>query len=296
MLRAVERLAALARKQGVALRQSYARVARHARREAARLLHGRGHSQGMRPLRRLRTFLGRLIRDVVRKIEGDPARKAAFAETLERARRIHGQHPGDADKLYAFHAPEVECIARGKARARYEFGVKTSFAVTNARGPGGQFVLGAQILPGNPYDGRSLAAQIDQVARLTGRPVQRAYVDRGYRGHGVVHEGLQVVVSRTRGIRSPTIRREMRRRNGIEPVLGHMKTDGLLERNNLHGPDGDAANAILCAIGHNCRLLLAWFRRLLVCLIDTAPSLAAEILQAIAAIMQPHTARQIQAA
>jgi IS5 family transposase len=118
MLRAVERLAALTRRQGVVLRQSYARVARHARREAARLLHGCGQKQGMRHLRRLRTFLGRLIRDVARKIEGDPDREAACAQTLARARRIHGQRPGDADKLYAFHAPEVECIARGKARAR----------------------------------------------------------------------------------------------------------------------------------------------------------------------------------
>ena len=296
MLRAVERLAALARKQGVTLRQSYARVARHARREAARLLHGRGHKQGMRHLRKLRTFLGRLIRDIARKIEGDPACEAAFAETLERARRIHAQRPGDADKLYAFHAPEVECIARGKARARYEFGVKTSVAVTNARGPGGQFVLGARTLPGNPYDGHSLAAQIDQVARLTGREVRRAYVDRGYRGHGVAREGLQVVVSHTRGILSPTIRREMRRRNGIEPVLGHMKADGLLERNHLHGHDGDAVNAILCAVGHNCRLLLAWFRRLLACLINAAPDMAAEILRAVAAIIHPRHGRQVLAA
>lgn len=118
MLRAIERVTGLARQQGVALRQSHARVARHARREAARLLHGRGHSQGMRWLRKLRTWLGRVIRDVTRKIEDDPAREAIFAETLGRARRIHGQRPGDADKLYAFHAPEVECIARGKARAR----------------------------------------------------------------------------------------------------------------------------------------------------------------------------------
>jgi IS5 family transposase len=308
MLRAVERLAALARRQGVVLRQSYARVARHARREAARLLHGRGHKQGMRHLRRLRTFLGRLIRDVARKVEGDPDRKAAFAHTLARARRIHGQRPGDADKLYAFHAPEVECIARGKARARYEFGVKTSVAVTNARQPGGQFVLGARTLPGNPYDGRSLAAQLDQVARLTGRTVQRAYVGEpvsaigsnepanGYRGHGVVREGLQVVLSHTRGILSPTIRREMRRRNAIEPVLGHMKTDGLLERNHLNGPEGDAVNAILCAVGHNCRLLLAWFRRLLACLLAAAPGIAAEFLRAIAAIRQPQPTRHIMAA
>ena len=174
--------------------------------------------------------------------------------------------------------------------------MKTSFAVTNARGPGGQFVLGARTLPGNPYDGHSLAAQIDQVARLTGRPVRRAYVDRGYRGHGVAREGLQVVVSHTRGMTSPTIRREMRRRNAIEPVLGHMKTDGLLERNHLQGPEGDAVNAILCAIGHNCRLLLAWFRRLLARLLLSEPHLAANILRAVAAIIQRHHPAQIPAA
>ena len=262
MLRAIERLGALAARHGVTLRQSFARVARRARREAARLLHGRGHRQGLRHLRRLRTFLGRLIRDIGRKISGNPGLEAAFAETVARATRIHAQKAGDRDKLYAFHAPEVECIGKGKARPRYEFGVKTSFATTNARCAGGQFVLGALTLPGNPHDGHSLATQLDQVARILGRPVRRAYVDRGDRGHGLDREGLDVIISHSRGITSPTIRREMRLRAGIEPVLGHMKGDGLLERNHLHGPEGDAVNAMLSAIGHNCRLLLAWFRRL----------------------------------
>jgi IS5 family transposase len=154
----------------------------------------------------------------------------------------------------------VECIGKGKARSRYEFGVKASFATTNARCKGGQFVLGARTLPGNPYDGHSLAAQIAQTERLTGRRMRRAYVDRGYRGHGVEREGLEVILSHTRGITSPTIRREMRRRNAIEPVIGHMKADGLLERNHLAGPDGDAINALLCAVGHNLRLLARWLR------------------------------------
>ncbi|MEO0993952.1 MAG: hypothetical protein AAFX62_09110 [Pseudomonadota bacterium] len=165
-----------------------------------------------------------------------------------------------------------------------------------ACGPGGQFVLGAHTLPGNAHDGRSLAAQIDQVARLTCRKVRRAYVDRGYRGHGAAREGLQVVVSHSRGVTSPTIRREMRRRNGYEPVLGHMKADGLLERNQLSGPEGDAVNAILCAIGHTCRLLLAWFRRLLALLLLGAPAVIAEMLRALAAIINPCNARHILAA
>lgn len=263
MLRAIEWLNRAAGAQGVRLRQSYLRVARRARKEAARLMHGRGHKQAKAHLRFMRTRLGRLIRDIERKIADDPVRMQALGNVLERARTIHGQQPGDTRKLYAFHAPEVECIGKGKARTRYEFGVKASLATTNERCKGGQFVLGALSLPGNPYDGHTLGNQLDQVARVTGRKPARAYVDRGYRGHGVDREGLEVHVSYTRGIVSPTIRRELRRRNAIEPVIGHMKQDGHLERNALKGANGDVINVLLCAIGHNLRLLLAWFRKLL---------------------------------
>jgi len=127
---------------------------------------------------------------------------------------------------------------KGKARTRYEFGCKTSIATTNDRTKGGQSVLGARALPGNPYDGHTLSAQIDQVTRLTGTAGKRAYVDRGYRGHKIDREGLDITISHTRGIASPTIRREMRRRAGIEPVIGHLKDDGHLERNHLAGLEG----------------------------------------------------------
>ncbi len=218
----------------------------------ARLMHGRGHKQARAHLRFMRTRLARLIRDIERKIAGDPARMEALATVLERARTIHRQKPGDTQKLYALHAPEVECIGKGKARTRYEFGVKASLATTNERCRGGQFVLGAMSLPGNPYDGHTLGDQLDQVARVTGKKPARAYVDRGYRGHGVNREGLEVHVSHTRGIASPTIRRELRRRNAIEPVIGHMKQDGHLERNALKGAEGDdlPPNKSPCCFAH----------------------------------------------
>ena len=260
ILRAIEWLNRSAKRHGIRLRQSFLRLATRARRDAVRLMNTRGHGQGLRWVLKMRTWLGRLIRDVRRKIAGDEALEAAFTIVLERTERVHAQQPGDKGKLYALHAPEVECIGKGKARTRYEFGVKTSIATTNERTKGGQFVLGARALPGNPYDGHSLAGQIDQVARLTGTTVRRAYVDRGYRGHKIEREGLDVTISHTRGITSPTIRREMRRRAGIEPVIGHLKDDGHLERNPLAGPEGDAINAILCAAGHNMRLLARWLR------------------------------------
>jgi len=267
MVRAIVHLNRAAADAGVRVRQSYLRVCAHARREAARLIHGRGHKQAMAHLRFIRIRLGRLIRDITAKTtEKDRAPGTRLATVLERASTIHAQAFGkkpEGGKLYAFHAPEVECIGKGKARVRYEFGVKASFAVTNACCRGGQFVLGAQSRPGLPHDGHTLKDQIAQVARITGKPVQRAYVDRGYRGHGIKDaDGPDVYISHTRGIVSPTIKRELKRRNAIEPVIGHIKADGRLERHAYAGTDGDTYAVMMAAIGHNLRLLLAWFKAL----------------------------------
>ncbi len=220
--RGIEILARLARRHGIRLRQSYLRVAKKARREAAELIHSGRPRQAERRVRHLRTWLGRLFRDIGRKIAGNAPAKAAFAGPLALVARLLRQRREDRgrDKLYSLHAPEVECIGKGKAHARFEFGVKVSLATTNAVAPGGQFVLGARALPGNPYDGHTLAEQIAQAERVTGVAVERAYVDRGYRGHDA--DKARVVLSgQKRGI-TPTIRRERRRRNAIEPVIGHM--------------------------------------------------------------------------
>ena len=261
LLRAVEWLNKLAKKHGVELRQSYLRLATRARREVGRLIHGRGRKQATRYLRKMRTWTGRLVRDIERKIEGQTDLQHACEPKLQRIKQFLAQKPDDKNKIYALHAPEVECIAKGKARTRYEFGVKTSIAVTNARTAGGQFVLGIRAVPGLPYDGHTLKDQIAQVERLTGVTVTRAYVDKGYRGHGLA--APEVHITQSPGERTPTIKRELRRRAAIEPIIGHAKTDGLLERNRLAGARGDAINAILVGAGHNIRLLLAWLRLLL---------------------------------
>jgi transposase, IS5 family len=256
--RGIEILARLARRHGLRLRQSYLRVAKRAKREAAKLIHPGRPRQAERQVRQLRTWLGRLSRDIGRKIAGHAAIEAALSGQLGLIARLLRQRREDRgrDKLYSLHAPEVECIGKGKAHARFEFGVKVSVATTNAVAPGGQFVLGARALPGNPYDGHTLAAQIAQTERLTGIEIERAYVDRGYRGHDA--DRARVFISgQKRGV-TPTIRRERRRRAAIEPVIGHMKSDGHLGRNLLLGTDGDAANVILAAAGHNLRLLRAW--------------------------------------
>ena len=174
-------------------------------------------------------------------------------------------------KLYSFHAPEVECIGKGKARSPYEFGIKVSIVATNRCAPAGQFVLHAQSLPGNPYDGHTLNDAIEGAQRLTGLQIERAYVDKGYRGHDAPDPRsmtLAAVSMTALAVRSATlfagvIKRELRRRSAIEPLIGHMKEEGHLGRCYLKGHAGDAANAILTAVGHNFRRILAWLRNLL---------------------------------
>jgi len=260
---AVKGLVRLAKKHGVLLRQSYLRIAKHAAMMAGRYAHAKQFKRHHRQLRLLRTRLGRLIRDIRRKIAGRPEIEAAFEWPLACANQIRSQQQRQRGwKLYSFHAPEVECIGKGKASTPYEFGVKTSIVSTNARAPGGQFVLHAKALPGNPYDGHTLAAVVDATEKLTGCAIERAYVDKGYRGHRTANPRRVFISGQKRGVFG-IIKRELRRRSAIEAVIGHMKTDGHLGRCYLKGRQGDAANAILTAVGYNLRLLLAWLRILL---------------------------------
>jgi len=266
---AIKGLNRLARKHGVRLRQSYLRIAKQAAMMAGRYAHAKQFNRHRRQLRLLRTRLGRIIRDIHRKIAGQAELEQAFMWPLARASQIRSQQQRQRGwKLYSFHAPEVECIGKGKASAPYEFGVKVSVVTTNARAPGGQFVLHAKALPGNPYDGHTLRAAIEDTERLTGREIERAYVDKGYRGHDPPNPHRVFISGQKRGVFG-AIKRELRRRSAIEPVIGHMKAEGHLGRCYLKGTAGDAANAILTAVGHNFRLVLAWLR-ILLCLILAA--------------------------
>ena len=194
---AIRGLNRLARKHGVRLRQSYLRIAKTAAMMAGRYAHAKQFKRHQRQLRILRSRLGRIIRDIRRKIEGQAVLENAFALPLGRASQIRSQQQRQRGwKLYSFHAPEVECIGKGKAAAPYEFGVKASIVTNNRRAPGGLFVLHASALPDNPYDGHTLRDAIDRTETLTGCAIERAYVDKGYRGEGPKCGHGHCVVSR----------------------------------------------------------------------------------------------------
>ena len=225
---------------------------------ANRYSHAKQMKRKRKMLKQLKTLVGRVYRDIERQLENQPdSVKIAFKETLAKTHRILNQQPQDKSKLYSFHATEVECIAKGKVHKKYEFGVKVSVATTSRD----NFVVGMQALPGNPFDGHTLAEALEQVNRVSGVVPERCYVDRGYRGHGV--EDSSVFISGQRRGVTPTIKKELRRRSAVEPIIGHMKEDGKLGRNWLKGSLGDKINALLCGAGHNMRIILRKLRELL---------------------------------
>lgn len=255
-LKGLRTLVREAKRAGLVLRQSYTRLAAQAFLQHGRYAKAKQMKRARRMQKKLKVYLGRVFRDVQRKVTAVPAHHEAFQHLLGRIDRLLTQQRHDTGKLYSVHAPEVECLAKGKAHKPYEFGVKVSVATTQAS----NFVVGMQALAGNPYDGHTLAGQLEQVGHLTGQVPTRCVVDQGYRGHTVNVTQTEVLVSRQRGPLTRALKRALRRRNAIEPIIGHMKADGWLGRNHLQGPLGDQLNALLCGVGQNLRAILRHLR------------------------------------
>jgi IS5 family transposase len=247
--RARGQLVELAQEAGVDLRQSYARLALRPALHVGRYAHAKQFQRMRKALKRLKSDTGRVMRRHLQDIPEGGLRNRIIAK-IALVSQLLNQQPKGGDKIYALHEPEVDCISKGKARVRYEFGCKVSVATTLDEG----FVVGMRSLPGNPYDWHTLRDALGQVEILTDLRPALAVVDRGYRGHD--EEKTRVLISGTRrGLTAKEII-DLRRRSVIEAEIGHMKTDGRLFRRHLKG----TIFAILNAYGHNIRKILPHLR------------------------------------
>jgi len=249
-----EKLVTEAEKRGIDLRQNYRRLGRKALVKQGRYSHAQQMKRARKETNKLKIYLGRVTRDIRRKlVETD----AGFEDLLYLSERLLTQKRDDKNKIYSIHAPEVECIAKGKVHKRYEFGCKVSVATTSRD----NWIVGIQAHHGNPYDGHTLGDVLKQVEQLTGWQVKDAYCDKGYRGYK--HEGdtdVHIAGQRNRGRpKTRTQRKWLRRRNAIEPIIGHLKSENRMNRNYLKGTNGDRINAYLSGCGANLRKLLAAF-------------------------------------
>jgi IS5 family transposase len=241
---------------GLVLRQTYRFKGKRLLARQGRYAHARQMKRAAKMTRQLKTILGRVLRDIERKarrIQGQIA-DGPLRELVALAHRLLAQTRTSQNKLYSVHAPEVECIAKGKAHKRYEFGCKTSVATTSKS----NWIVGTHALHDNPYDGHTLGGAIEQVERLTGQTPDDVVVDQGYRGHGYAGSAVVHVVRTIPKRATRALRRMLKRRAAIEPTIGHLKSDNRLDRNYLTGREGDRINAVLSAAGYNLRKLLRW--------------------------------------
>lgn len=253
-LKSMRQLVRFAKMEGISLRQTYERLGPKAYTRASRLFHSKKNKKALREVRKLKTYCGRLFREVLRAVGQNPQLQKRVEPVLFVIGQILLQDQEGYDKVYSLHEPHVECISKGKAHKKYEFGCKASITVTHREG----LVIGMQALHGNPYDGHTLAGALEQAERLSDRKIEEAYVDKGYKGHGVTTWDIRLSGSK----RSWTFRelKDLKRRQAIEPHIGHMKSDGKLGRNFLKGMLGDLVHVLLCGIGHNMRYLCNFFR------------------------------------
>lgn len=259
LAKAREYLVAQAKVHGVALRQTYAKEFRTLAFKASGYAHARQMNRLRNVQRKMRHRIGRLMRELMRKIPAEAA-QAGLLSVLQRAGQAMRQSmdPKAKDKLYAFHAPEVACIRKGKARNPNEFGCKVSVVTTANE----YFVLACHALPGNPYDGHTLYGSLIKTTANTGVIPRSVLVDRGYKSAERRTDVTHVHITGRKTGRGKAHERQSRR-NGIEAIIGHMKNEGHLGRNYLKGELGDRINAVLCGVGQNLRLILQKLRELL---------------------------------
>ena len=233
------------------LRQSYVRLSRRALVNQGRYGAARQLKRARRETRKLRTYLGRVLRNVER---GNLKLSTKQEQLVNVTRRIFTQQRTDHGKVYSVHAPEVECIAKGKVAKRYEFGCKVPIVTTSRH----NWIVGINAVHDNPYDGATLKPALTQVKRLTGVRPEHAFVDKGFRGQRYHPKGVAVYITGRRNL-TPQLSKLLKRRSAIEPVIGHTKHDHGMHRNYLLGKVGDRINALLSGAAWNLKKLWRHF-------------------------------------
>ena len=253
-----EKVVDLCKRLGIPLNETYAKTFKYKTIKLWKYKEDSKARQRRKIMISLKVRLGRLIRICQRAIEKS---KLELSEEdcaiLSRAKNIHAQsilkkkdkdiYKKENKIIYSFHAPEVECIGKGKLNKPYEFGNKVGIAVSGR----GNFVLGVKSFHGNPYDGHTLDQTVVELRKLSPE-TSKIFVDLGYTGHNFKEKG-KVFTAKTKKTLSTDDKKMQKRRSAIEPIIGHLKNFGRMGRNYLKGVVGDIVNPLISAVGLNLR-------------------------------------------
>jgi IS5 family transposase len=241
-----------AKERNIVLRQTYVRVSKKTLFKHNRYRQADQGRRAAKELKKLKGYCGRVVRELERKINIFDEKILAL---LAMAKKILSQKRDDKNKIYSLHAPEVECIGKGKINKKYEFGCKVA-VVTTCKDP---WVTSIQAVHQNPYDGSTLKKSLKKSELLTEIKVETAVVDKGFRGKKHHPKGVQVLVSGMKRL-PRRLKKLLRARSGIEPIIGHLKSEHRLNRNYLLGKMGDSVNAILSGTGFNLRKIFNYYK------------------------------------
>lgn len=241
----VRKVLGIVHELGLPLRQSYTFVLKRIYRDQRFRNHPKNRNKALKADRKLRTIAGRLVRELKRNL----GEYSLYNELIDRFEAILAQRRHSGKKIYSIHEPDVQCISKGKEHKKYEFGNKVSI-IRSATG----IILGAQSFR-NEYDGHTIEASLAQVERLTQRKIKILAGDRGYRGKKEVN-GTQILIPDAPKPSDSRYQKRKRhklfcKRAGIEPTIGHLKSDYRLGRNFYKGVTGDAVNLLLAAAAYN---------------------------------------------
>lgn len=246
----IDRILNVSERENIVLRRTDTREVKSLKLKVRFMNHPTRKKEGKKAVKRLRTIAKAMVNDIARKM--NDIQLSRYRKDIELYLRVIKQERSDKDKVYSLHEPEVECISKGKEHKKYEFGNKSAIAKT-----GSGLIVSALAFQGNPYDGHTLSAHREQILRLTGYEPMEALTDRGYRGKKRVGN-MEVCIPSSGSpgqsyYQKRKVRKKFCKRAGIEPVIGHLKSDHRMMRNYLKGILGDAINTMMAAAAYNMR-------------------------------------------
>ena len=251
----MEYLVEFAKSNNIKLKQTYLRVTKKAIRTHGGLIHRKRYAQANKLTSKAKTNMGRLYRDLERKLSEELKESEEFKELTSYFKNLESRSKHSKNKLYSLYHPEVECIGKGKAHKKYEFGNKVGIVGTLSK----NFVLYVESFKKNVHDSKTLSACLEGASGLIGDyEIDTALVDLGYKGHN--YKGKIKVNIVPRNLKKFTLyfRKLLKKRASIEALISHLKRNNRMDRNYLKGHEGNEINAILSGCGHNLRMLLAY--------------------------------------
>lgn len=252
----IEKCKDIAEKENLEMRQTYTRTVKKLSYHQRFRNHPKNYGKARKADRKIKTIAGRLVRELERKLPSQTIPK--YFSSLEIFKKILAQKRNDTQKIYSVHEPHVQCIGKGKEHKKYEFGSKVSIISTK----NSSVIIGALNIEKNDYDAHTLEPAIRQQQRLTGHVLKNNFTDRGYRGvKNVLGTNIITPYNKPKNnYQKQKLRIGFRRRAGIEPKIGHLKSDHRLSRNFYKGIFGDNINVMLAAAAMNFKRMMNKWR------------------------------------